>query len=63
MTLSKKQFDILVYLEGKKVAASQREIAAGTGFSLGTVNKILTEFSENGLISGGAVTEVGIKAL
>ncbi|MBQ7317243.1 MAG: NTP transferase domain-containing protein [Clostridia bacterium] len=63
MTLSKKQFDILVYLEGKKVAASQREIAAETGFSLGTVNKILTEFSENGLISGGAITEAGIEAL
>ncbi len=63
MTLSKKQFDVLVYLESKRVAVSQREIAAETDISLGTVNKILTEFSETGLVSNGVITEAGIQAL
>jgi len=63
MALSKKQFDILVYLEGKRSAVSQREIAAETDISLGTVNKILTEFSDSGLIRNGAITEDGILAL
>ena len=63
MTLSKKQFDVLVYLESKRTAVSQREIAAETDISLGTVNKIMTEFSENGLISDGIITEAGVEAL
>ncbi len=63
MTLSKKQFDILVYLEDQRVAVSQRELAAETDISLGTVNKIMAEFSENGLVCGGVITEAGIQAL
>lgn len=63
MALSKKQFDILVYLESKRAPVSQREIAAETDISLGTVNKILTEFSESGLVSDGVITEAGIQAL
>ena len=62
-SLSKKQFDILVYLEGKHAAASQREIATETGLSLGTVNKILAEFTEGGLVVGGVITADGIAAL
>ena len=42
MELSKKEFEMLVYIErynGEKL--SQRRLAAGTGFSLGVVNKLL----------------------
>ena len=63
MTLSKKQFDILVYLEGKHTATPQREIASETGISLGTVNKTLTELTENGWVSDGAITQAGMEAL
>ncbi len=63
MTFSKKQFDVLAYLESKRKAVSQREIAAETSLSLGTVNKILTEFSGIGLVTGGVITEAGIQAL
>lgn len=63
MTLSKKQFDVLVYLESKRTAVSQREIAAETSLSLGTVNKILTELTGMGLVAGGVITEAGMQAL
>ena len=63
MTLSKKQFDVLVYLESKRAAVSQREIAAETDISLGTVNKVMAEFSESGLVSDGIITDAGIEAL
>ena len=45
------------------MAVSQRELAAETDISLGTVNKIMAEFSENGLVCGGVITEAGIQAL
>ena len=41
MNLSKKQFDVLCILEKSKKTLSQREIAKRTGFSVGTVNKII----------------------
>ena len=63
MTLSKKQFDILVYLESKKAPVSQREIASDTSLSLGSVNKMLTEFSELGFVKDGVITDKGIEAL
>ena len=39
MELSRKQFDVLVALEGAKRAMSQRDIAEKIGASLGTVQK------------------------
>ncbi len=63
MTLSKKQFDILVYLESKRSPVSQREIASDTSLSLGSVNKMLAEFSELGFVKDGVITDKGIEAL
>lgn len=63
MILSKKQFDILVYLEDKRTAVSQRELSGETGISLGTVNKLLTELTEQGLVADGAITAAGLEAL
>ncbi len=61
--MTKKQFDVLVCLEAKKEAASQREIAKETGISVGSVNKIISEFTEKGLVDGGKITDKGIEAL
>ncbi|MBE6542846.1 MAG: winged helix-turn-helix transcriptional regulator [Ruminococcaceae bacterium] len=63
MSLSKKQFDVLCTLEKSKKNLSQREIARRTGFSVGTVNKILTEFTSKGWVSEGFVTPLGLEAL
>lgn len=61
MTLSKKQFDVLVALtEGK---LSQRELEEKTGHSLGTVNKAVKELSAEGYIADGEITKQGLAAL
>lgn len=62
-TLTKKQFDVLVALESKRSTVSQREIASEVGISVGSVNKILAEFSERGYVCEGMLTEAGIAAL
>ena len=43
--LSKKEFDVLVYLTEHYEGQSQRSIAQGTGLSVGTVNKVLSELN------------------
>ena len=63
MNLSKKQFDILVCLEDKGSALSQRDLSGETGISLGTVNKLLAELSEQGLVADGTITQAGLEAL
>ncbi|MBO7310263.1 MAG: phosphocholine cytidylyltransferase family protein [Clostridia bacterium] len=63
MSLTKKQFDVLVYLCERKTSASQREIAAKTGNSVGSVNKVMSELSELCLVSSGKITDKGIEAL
>lgn len=63
MKLTKKQFEILVFLEAQRTSSSQRELAAGTGISLGSVNKIITEFSDLGFVRDGKITAEGLKAL
>ena len=63
MNLTKKQFDILVLLESKNAAISQREIAQETGISVGSVNKTVGELCELSYISDGKITEAGIAAL
>ncbi len=61
--MTKKQFDVLVYLTEHTSSESQRSIAQGVGLSVGAVNKILTETGSAGLTSGNAITEKGIDAL
>ena len=63
MKLTKKQFNILTYLESERKSKSQREIAAATDMSVGTVNRLVAELSDYGYINGGAITERGIEAL
>lgn len=65
MELTKKQFDVLVAIEAnKKQKYSQRDIANETNISVGLVNKIIYELTENNLIdSNNTITEEGLKIL
>lgn len=61
--LTKKQFDVLTYLERNNKQISQRNIAKDTKMSVGTVNKILKELTEDKLIENNHVTDEGYKKL
>jgi len=63
MMLTKKQFDILTYLEKQNEPSTQRAISKELGISLGTVNKLISELSETGMISDGRITPSGFSAL
>ena len=59
MKLSRKQFDILsAMVEDKTAAKTQRELESITGFSLGTVNRVVNELVENGLIKDGKIYNI-----
>lgn len=61
--LSRKQFDVLAYIEGSKQANTQRAIAEATGMSVGSVNRVMASLTEQGLIEGGRITSAGYEAL
>ena len=61
--LTKKQFDILARAESAEKPETQRTIAEGTGMSLGSVNKLLSQLTELGYIHNGEITSQGRDAL
>lgn len=61
--LSRKQFDVLAYLEKKKDCSSQREIAAALDISLGSVSRTISGLAEAGWLEGYCVTDAGLEAL
>lgn len=61
--LPRKLFDVLTYLEKRKNKKSQREIAEGCGMSVGSVNRVVTELTEQGYINENGITEKGLAAL
>ena len=61
--ISRKQFDVLELLAMEKTALSQRQIEERTGYSLGTVNKIIKDLAEQGLVEEGSITTKGLDAL
>ena len=63
MEISRKQFDILEILASSEEALSQREIKDKCVHSLGTVNKIVKELNELGLMQDGKITKKGLAAL
>lgn len=63
MTISQKQFDVLVCLEQSGEKINQRGIATETGMSLGSVNRVLGGLAEAGLVSGYRLTPAGYEAL
>ncbi|WEV65550.1 phosphotransferase [Bifidobacterium sp. ESL0764] len=60
--LSRKQFLTLAYLRTHS-DAQQRLIAAGTGLSLGSVNKAMSELTDAGFVADSRITTAGIEAL
>lgn len=62
-SLTRKQFDILEILEKEKRALTQRELEEKTGFSLGTVNKLVKEMTEAGWINENGITAQGLTQL
>ncbi len=63
MALSRKQFDILEALITGNMAFTQRKLEEVTGHSLGTINRVMKELSEAGLVKDGAITARGMSAL
>ncbi len=63
MSLTRKQFDILEALATTKESLTQRELEKQTGYSLGTINKVMKELSELGYVENSAITNGGVSAL
>ncbi|MBO4693935.1 MAG: winged helix-turn-helix transcriptional regulator [Clostridia bacterium] len=63
MTITKKQFDILVTIAQSTGRLSQRQISELAGVSTGTVNKTIRELESYNLIKDGFITKKGLAAL
>ncbi len=63
MELTRKQFDILSTLALEKDTLTQRALESKTGYSLGTINKIVKELTDSGLVCDGLVSAKGVAAL
>lgn len=61
--LSRKQFDVLTFLEQTCGPVTRREIAEKTGMSLGSVNRATASLQELGFLEGSAITPLGLAAL
>lgn len=61
--LSPKQFDVLIRLAEAESSLSQRQLEEQTGHSLGTVNRVMKELSEAGLLADNRITPRGMAAL
>ena len=61
--LTKKQFDVLVYLTKQEKASSQRSIAEALDMSVGTINKLMKELSNEGYVQENTITAAGLAAL
>ena len=63
MGLTRKQFDVLTYLERKQEKSNQRDIADSLGISLGSVNRTVSDLTEAGFLDGYTLTAAGYTAL
>ena len=54
--ISRKQFDVLTYLEKNGSKKSQREISEATGMSVGSVNNAINVLTEQGLLEKKVLT-------
>ena len=61
--ISRKQFDVLTYLECHKGKTNQRSIAEETAMSVGSVNRILASLVDLGYVREYEVTESGLAIL
>lgn len=62
-TLTRKQFDILTFLDRCSGKVNQREISDGVKMSLATVNRTISALTELGYLSGYCLTGAGYTAL
>ncbi|MBR5932092.1 MAG: NTP transferase domain-containing protein [Lachnospiraceae bacterium] len=63
MNLTKKQFDILDILAEADGAVTQRQLEERTGYSLGSINKIVKDLGEQKLVADGRITSDGLDVL
>lgn len=63
MDLTRKQFDILETFATTKETLTQRKLEEITGYSLGTINRVMKELVELGYVANGEITNSGINAL
>ena len=63
MTLSKSEFNLLKTTAAQESPVSQRELAAESGLSLGTVNASLRTCEDAGYVQDGRITQAGMEAL
>ena len=63
MDLTRKQFDVLEALATSGGGLTQRQLEEKTSHSLGTVNRVLKELTEAGLVKDGILTNAGETAL
>lgn len=61
--LTRKQFEILEILVSNGSAMTQRQLEERTRYSLGTINRVIKELSELGLVTNGCITDKGISSL
>lgn len=61
--LSKKEFDILVYLTESDKSVTQRELSDTLNLSVGTINKVIKELTDKGYYDNGKITGQGVDAL
>ncbi len=63
MELNRKQFDVLENMATAKGPFTQRKLEDLTGYSLGTVNRVVKELTDLGFVDNGAITSAGLDAL
>lgn len=63
MNITRKQFDILEALAMANISLTQRELAEKTSNSLGTVNRVMKELTELGMVENAKITNAGFSAL
>lgn len=61
--LTRKQFDLLVFLTQQEKACSQRRMADELKMSVGTINKVVKGLTDEGLVCDGSITTKGYTAL
>lgn len=61
--LSRKQFELLKTYAGTEQPLTQRRLQAVTGYSIGSVNRIVHELAELGYTSHNRITAAGLAAL
>jgi CTP:phosphocholine cytidylyltransferase-like protein len=63
MALTRKQFDILDIMATSDKPLTQRDIEAVSGYSLGSVNRVMKELLELGYVENNKITGFGMDAL